>query len=111
MRRASRECRKPVCADVIEYYAIESRDKTEEALFAYRKFAKQGITSWIQGITEWHGNAIPKNGIVTDFNTIETLMDKRLDGSFLSRLSSAPKGDPPPNAVNRRRNHGTCWHL
>ena len=71
----------PVCADVIEYYAIESRHKTKEALFAYQKFAKQGITNWIQGITEWHGNAIPKNGIVTDFNTIDTLMDKRLDGS------------------------------
>ena len=71
----------PVCADVIEYYAIDSRHKTTEALFAYRKFAKQGITNWIQGITEWHGNAIPKNGIVTDFNTIDTLMDKRLDGS------------------------------
>jgi hypothetical protein len=70
-----------VCADVVEYYAIESRYKTEEALFAYRKFAKQGITTWIQNITDWHGNAIPKNGIVTDFKTIDLLMDKRLDGS------------------------------
>ena len=70
-----------VCADVVEHYAIESRHKTEEALFAYRKFAKQGITSWIQNITDWHGNAVPKTGIVTDFKTIETLMDKRLDGS------------------------------
>jgi hypothetical protein len=70
-----------VCADVVEYYAIESRYKTEEALFAYRKFAKQGITTWIQNITDWHGNAIPKNGIVTDFKTIDVLMDKRLDGS------------------------------
>ena len=70
-----------VCADVVEHYAFESRHKTEEALFAYRKFAKQGINTWIQQITEWHGNAVPKNGIVTDFNTIDTLMDKRLDGS------------------------------
>jgi hypothetical protein len=70
-----------VCADVVEHYAIDSRHKTEEALFAYRKFAKQGITTWIQSITEWHGNAVPKSGIVTDFKTIDLLMDKRLDGS------------------------------
>jgi hypothetical protein len=70
-----------VCADVVEHYAIDSRHKTEEALFAYRKFAKQGITTWIQSITQWHGNAIPKTGIVTDFKTIDILMDKRLDGS------------------------------
>jgi|GEM_PF-842387 len=71
----------PVCADVIEHYAIDSRHKTKEALFAYRKFSKQGITSWIQGITEWHGNAIPKNGIVTDFKTIDLLLNKKLDGT------------------------------
>ena len=71
----------PVCADVIEHYAIDSRHKTKEALFAYRKFAKQGIASWIQGITEWNGNAIPKNGIVTDFKTIDLLLNKKLDGT------------------------------
>jgi hypothetical protein len=70
-----------VCADVIEHYAIDSRHKTEEALFAYRKFAKQGINTWIQQITEWHGNAIPKNGIVTDFKTIDLLLNKKLDGT------------------------------
>ena len=70
-----------VCADVIAHYAFHSRHKTNEALFVYQKFAKIGISTWIQQITEWHGNAVPKNGIVTDFNTIETLMDKRLDGS------------------------------
>jgi hypothetical protein len=70
-----------VCADVIEHYAFHSRHKTKEALFAYQKFAKLGITTWIQQITEWHGNAVPKNGIVTDFKTIDLLMDKRLDGS------------------------------
>ena len=70
-----------VCADVVEHYAFESRHKTEEALFAYRKFAKQGINTWIQQITEWHGNAIPKNGIVTDFKTIDLLLNKKLDGT------------------------------
>jgi hypothetical protein len=41
------------CAAMIEYYAFESRHKTPEALFAYRKFAKMGIERWIQGITGW----------------------------------------------------------
>ena len=47
----------------------------------YRKFATAGITTWIQQITEWHGNAIPKNGIVTDFKTIDLLLNKKLDGT------------------------------
>jgi hypothetical protein len=70
-----------VCADVIEYFAIDSRHKTEAALFAYRKFAKMGINAWIQEMTDWHGNAVPKNGIVTDFKTIELLLDKKLDST------------------------------
>ena len=70
-----------VCADVIEHYAIDSRHKTEAALFAYRKFSKQGITTWIQGITEWHGNAVPKTGIVVDFKMIDLLLNKKLDGT------------------------------
>ena len=73
--------RAEACAKVIEYYAFESKYKTQEALFAYRKFAIAGITSWIQEITHWHGNAIPKNGIVTDFKTIDLLLNKKLDGT------------------------------
>jgi hypothetical protein len=41
------------CAAMVEYYAFESRHKTAAALFAYRKFAKTGIESWIQKITGW----------------------------------------------------------
>ena len=70
-----------LCARVIQYYAFESKYKTEEALFAFQKFAARGLNTWIQGITHWHGNTNPKNGIAIDFNTIDTLMDKRLDGS------------------------------
>jgi hypothetical protein len=70
-----------VCARVIRHYALESKYKTQEALFTLDKFSTAGINAWIQEITHWHGNAVPKTGIVTDFNTIETLMDKRLDGS------------------------------
>jgi hypothetical protein len=73
--------RAEVCAKVIEYYAFESKYKTQEALFAYRKFATLGITSWIQQMTDWHGNAVPKNGIVTDFKTIDILLNKKLDGT------------------------------
>jgi hypothetical protein len=70
-----------VCARTIEHYAFESKHKTPEALFAYRKFAELGITAWIQEVTHWHGNAVPRTGIVLDYNTIETLLDKKLDGT------------------------------
>jgi transcriptional regulator with XRE-family HTH domain len=73
--------RASVCAKVIKHYAFDSRHKTETALFAYQTFAEMGINTWIQQVTEWHGNAVPKSGIVTDFKTIDLLMDKRLDGS------------------------------
>jgi DNA-binding transcriptional regulator GbsR (MarR family) len=73
--------RASICAKVIKHYAFDSRHKTETALFAYQTFAEMGINTWIQQVTEWHGNAVPKSGIVTDFKTIDTLMDKRLDGS------------------------------
>jgi hypothetical protein len=42
-----------ICALAIEYYARESRRKTQEALFALCKFAKMGIDRWIQSITGW----------------------------------------------------------
>jgi hypothetical protein len=41
------------CAATIEYFAFESRHKTQTALYSYRKFAKMGIESWIQNITGW----------------------------------------------------------
>ena len=73
--------RAKACAAVVEHYAFESRYRTEDATFAYRKFAELGITAWIQEITDWHGNAVPKNGIVTDFKTIDLLLNKKLDGT------------------------------
>jgi hypothetical protein len=72
-----------VCARVIGHYAFESKHKTEQALFAYRKFAEKGITSWIQEVTHWHGNPIPKTGIVLDFVTIAEILDKKIDGTAL----------------------------
>ena len=73
--------RAKACAAVVEHYAFESRYRTEDATFAYRKFAELGITAWIQEMTDWRGNAIPKNGIVVDFKTIDQLIDKKLDAN------------------------------
>ena len=42
-----------VCAAVIEYYAFESRNRNDKALFAFRKFAAIGMRAWIQATTEW----------------------------------------------------------
>jgi hypothetical protein len=70
-----------VCARVIRHYALESKYKTQEALFTLDKFSTAGITAWIQEITHWHGNPAPKTGIAIDYQTIDLLMDKRLDGS------------------------------
>ena len=70
-----------VCARTIEHFAFESKHKTEEALFAYRKFAVKGINAWIQDATHWHGNAVPRTGIVLDYNTIETLIENKLDAT------------------------------
>jgi len=73
--------RASVCAQVIKHYAFESRYKTEKALFAYQTFAEKGINAWIQEMTDWHGNPVPKNGITLDFKTIDQLLDKKLDGT------------------------------
>jgi len=70
-----------VCARTIEHFAFESKYKTAEALFAYRKFAERGINAWIQEVTHWHGNAVPRTGIVLDYSTIETLLENKLDGT------------------------------
>lgn len=70
-----------VCARTIEHFAFESKHKTEEALFAYRKFAIKGMNAWIQDATHWHGNAVPRTGIVLDYNTIETLLENKLDAT------------------------------
>jgi hypothetical protein len=69
------------CAAVIEYYAFESKYRSETAAFALRKFSSIGINAWIQEITHWSGNPIPKSGIVVDFKTIDQLMDKKLDAT------------------------------
>ena len=73
--------RAEACAAVIQHFAFYSKHKTPEALFALQKFARLGITGWIQEATHWHGNAVPRNGIVLDYNTIETLLENKLDAT------------------------------
>jgi hypothetical protein len=94
--------RAEVCAEVIEHYAFNSKNKTPEALYAYKKFATKGINGWIQEISNWHGNATPRNGIVIDFNTLEILLSNKLDSPALRlylyitkalRLRLTPKPD------------------
>ena len=75
--------RASACASIIEHYAFESKYKTQEALFAYRKFGAMGITAWIQEMTEWHGNPTPRNGIVIDFTSLDTLLTTKFDASAL----------------------------
>lgn len=48
--------RADVCSAIIRYYAFESDAKTEEALYAYEKFADMGMEAWIPKI------AAPCNG-------------------------------------------------
>ena len=73
--------RAEVCAEVVKHYAFHSRHKTPEAMFALEKFASLGITAWIQEATHWHGNPVPKNGIVLDYDTLDTLIENKLDGT------------------------------
>ena len=73
--------RADICAYVVKHYAFHSRHKTPEAMFALEKFAGLGITGWIQEATHWHGNPVPKNGIVLDYNTLDTLIESKLDGT------------------------------
>lgn len=73
--------RAEICAQVVKHYAFHSRHKTPEAMFALEKFAALGITAWIQEATHWHGNPVPRNGIVVDYDTLDTLIESKLDGT------------------------------
>ena len=42
-----------VCAAIVEYYAFESRKRTDVALYAFKRFARMGIRSLIHGVTGW----------------------------------------------------------
>ena len=38
---------------MVEYYAYEAKNKTEIALFSFRKFARTGIETWIKEVTNF----------------------------------------------------------
>jgi hypothetical protein len=42
-----------LCAALIEYYAYESPKRSKTAQYSFRKFARMGMTGWIQEITGW----------------------------------------------------------
>ena len=66
--------RASACAAILEHCAFDSKYKTEEALFTYRKFAELSITAWIQTLTNWRGN--PANDITLDFDPIGHIIAK-----------------------------------
>jgi hypothetical protein len=78
---------------VIEHYAFESKRKTKEALFAFRKFATMGIQTWIQGITGWQTEQeLPSRRVVrTPLSTTRYRYHRSADqpnhaGKYLSPL-------------------------
>jgi transcriptional regulator with XRE-family HTH domain len=83
--------RSEFCSKIIEYYAFESKYKTKEALFAFRKFAEMGIQTWIQGITGWQTEQelAPRRVVRTPLSTSRK-------NSSQSQL--APQL-PPPDAI------------
>jgi hypothetical protein len=87
-----------VCARTIEYFAFDTKYKTEEALFAYRKFAVKGINAWIQEATHWHGNPVPKN---------RPTSRQKTGWHVLPRVFDFAKCDPIAHDLNGRRNHET----
>jgi hypothetical protein len=74
------------CAAMIEYYAFESRNKTPEALFAYRKFAKIGIEQWIQSITGWKP-AIKASDLTEDL-VIDFINDRMEPGMIAAGIQT-----------------------
>jgi hypothetical protein len=56
----ARIIRAEICSGIIRYYAFESRFKNETAQYSFEKFAEMGIEAWIQGITGWKPQTVPK---------------------------------------------------
>lgn len=65
-----------VCATILEWYGFESQRPNDTAKYSYRKFAKAGIRSWIQGITGWKP---PETKVLTAWQTA------RLEGKEVRR--------------------------
>lgn len=61
-----------LCAAVIDYYAFESKNISNEqkaqAIFAHRAFGEIGVRSWIQSITGWNNKS-------PDFHINDFVMD------------------------------------
>jgi hypothetical protein len=73
--------RAEVCAAIIAYYAFESQKKTEEALYAFEKFAAMGIEAWIQSITGWKPSLPAPE---PTFDSVEKFINDRLAKGLLA---------------------------
>ena len=60
-----------ICAEVIYYYAFESKAKNDTAKYSFKKFSTRGIDSWIKEITGY----IEKNNSKEVLNCLHTLMN------------------------------------
>ena len=82
-----------VCASVIEHYAFEARNRTEKAMFAYRKFATLGVRTWIQEITGWSKHC--KDRVVDGFvsEEVKKLKATRFHDDFYEMLYKKRGGD------------------
>jgi hypothetical protein len=83
--------RDDVCAGVIEYYALDSRQPTPEAKYALRQFTRLGIRSWIQGITGWQTEReLPSRRVVR--TPLSTSRKNQSQSQLAPQL-------PPPDAI------------
>ncbi|NJL42235.1 MAG: hypothetical protein HC856_00180 [Pseudanabaena sp. RU_4_16] len=83
--------RDDVCAGVIEYYALDTRQPTPEAKYALRQFTRLGIRSWIQGITGWQTeHEIPSRRVVR--TQLSTSRKNQAQPQLAPQI-------PPPDAI------------
>jgi hypothetical protein len=89
--------RSEFCSKIIEYYAFESKHKTKEAMFAFRKFAEIGIRCWIQEITGWqHSVPQPETRVSSRRVVRSQISASRNDRPKPSQLAPQIK---PPDAI------------
>jgi hypothetical protein len=83
--------RDDVCAGIIEYYALDTRQPTPEAKYALRQFTRLGIRSWIQGITGWQTEQeLPSRRVVR--TQLSTSRKNQSHSQLAPQL-------PPPDAI------------
>jgi hypothetical protein len=69
------------CVAIIGYFAFESKHKTEEAQFAFEKFAHMGMVNWIQSQTGW---TVESKALEPTAEAVEKFINARLPKSNLA---------------------------